>query len=153
MTHKNVKIVSGLLMLLLGLLLGCAGKSEVLKVDLGQEVSLHIGQTAQIENERLAIRFNGITGDSRCPRGVLCIRAGEVTGDVTVTHNGSSSDITLTQSGLTEPPAEATYQDYKLIFSVEPYPEAGKQISATDYRLILTIEKLPAGINSYSPSP
>jgi hypothetical protein len=141
MTHKNVKIVSGLLMLLLGLLLGCAGKSEVLKVNLGQEVSLHIGQTAQIENEHLAIRFNGITGDSRCPRGVLCIRAGEVTGDVTVTHNGSASDITLTQSGLTEPPAEATYQDYKLVFSVEPYPEAGKQMSPEDYILNLTVEK------------
>jgi hypothetical protein len=133
MTHKNVKFVSGLLMLLLGLLLGCAGKSEVLKINLGQEVSLHI--------EHLAIRFNGITGDSRCPRGVLCIRAGEVTGDVTVTHNGSASDITLTQSGLTEPPAEATYQDYKLVFSVEPYPEAGKQMSPEDYILNLTVEK------------
>jgi len=132
-----------LLTLLLGLLTGCAGMGELVKADLGQEVSLHIGQTAQIENESLAIRFNGIAGDSRCPRGVLCIRAGEVSCDVTVTNNGSSSDITLTQSGLTEPPAETTYQNYELTFSVEPYPETGRQISPAEYRLNLTVNKIP----------
>jgi hypothetical protein len=134
-----------LLILLLGLLIGCAGMSQ-LKTSLGQEVSLRIGQTVQIKNEPLSIRFNGVTGDSRCPKGVQCFWAGEVKCDVTVTYQGTSSDITLTQHGGTAAYPQ-TYQDYIFSFSVEPYPEAGKQIKPEEYRLNLTVEKLPPGLH------
>ena len=136
-------IFAGLFIVVLGLSAGCA--NNVVEANLGQEFSLRIGQAAQIENEQLVIRFNDIKGDSRCPRGVQCFWAGEVSCDVTVTYRGSSSDIILTQSGLTEPPAESRYEDYKFIFSVEPYPEEGKQISTADYRLKMTVKKLPQG--------
>jgi hypothetical protein len=139
------KYLSCLLILLLGLCMGCAGKEEIVKVALDQEFSLRIGQTAQIESEQLAIRFNGIDTDSRCPRGVTCIWAGEVLCNVTATYEGSSSHITLSQSGLTAPPVENYYEVYWLDFSVEPYPEAGKQISTADYRLKMTVKKLPQG--------
>ena len=135
-------IFAGWIAILLGLCIGCAGSDEFVKADLGREFSLRIGQTAQIENEQLAIRFNGIAADSRCPRGVQCFWAGEVKCDMVVTLNGESSNITLTQSGADQS-SEATYQEYRFIYSVEPYPEAGKQIAAEDYRLNLTIDKLP----------
>jgi hypothetical protein len=137
-------ISAGLLNLLLGLYIGCAPEYEIVKAELGQEFSLHIGQTAQIESEQLSIRFKGISEDSRCPTGVQCFWAGVVSCDVEVTHKGSSSDITLTQPGA-EQSSEATYIDYRLIYSVEPYPEAGKQISTAEYKLNLTVEKLPQG--------
>ncbi len=142
MTDKNVKIVSCLLILLLGLLIGCIATGEALKADPGQKFTLRIGQTAEIKNEPLAIRFNGVTGDSRCPKGVTCVWAGEVKCDATVTHQGASSNITFTQMGSTEPSSE-TYKGYKFTFSVQPYPEAGKQIAPADYRLVLTVEKNP----------
>jgi len=132
-------IFTGLLVLLLGLLTGCAGGSEI-KTKLGQQFTLHIGQTAQIEGEQLSITFDGVSEDSRCPRDVLCIRAGEVKCEVTITYQGSASSITLIQPGMTEPPSE-TYQVYTFIFSVDPYPEAGKQIPDSDYRLNLTVKK------------
>jgi hypothetical protein len=135
-------IFSCLFILLLGLCLGCASNDEFIKASLGQEFSLRIGQTAQIENEQLSIQFKSVAGDSRCPRSVQCFWAGEVSCDVTVTDRGSSSNITLTQSGA-EQSSEETYKDYRLTYSVEPYPEAPKQISTADYRLILTVEKLP----------
>jgi hypothetical protein len=135
-------IFASWLILLPGLCTGCAGGDEFVKASLGQEFSLRIGQTAQIENEQLSIRFKSVAGDSRCPRSVQCFWAGEVSCDVTVTDRGSSSNITLTQPGA-EQSSEATYKDYRLIYSVEPYPEAPKQISTADYRLILTVEKLP----------
>ena len=143
---------TGFFIVLLGLCTGCAGSDGFVKADLGQEVSLRIGQTAQIENEQLSIRFNGISGDSRCPRGVQCFWAGEVKCDVTVTYQGASSNITLTQPGIREPYPE-TYKGYLFIISVQPYPEAGKQISTAEYRLKMTVEKLPPGLDSYSLSP
>ena len=127
------------LVLLLGVSAGCT-VDKVVKTDLGQEFSLGIGQTALIQSEQLAVRFDGIAGDSRCPSGVTCIWAGEVSSNVTVTYQGSPSNITLTQSGA-EQSTEAVYKQYALIFSVEPYPQAGKQISDADYRLNLTVEK------------
>ncbi len=131
-------ILAGAFVVVLGLSTGCA--NNVVEADLGQEFSLRIGQTAQIENEPLTIRFTGISGDSRCPKGVTCIWAGEVKCDVTVTYQGTSSNITLIQSGAGQS-SEEIYKGYRLIFSVEPYPEAGKQISRADYRLILTVKK------------
>jgi len=127
---------------MLVLITGCAGGNEFVKADLGQKFSLHIGQTAQIQNEPLSIRFNGIAGDSRCPRGVTCFWAGVVKCDVVVTYQGSSFNITLTQPGADQS-SETTYNEYRLIYSVEPYPEASKQISTAEYRLNLTVEKLP----------
>jgi hypothetical protein len=130
------------LIILLGPLLGCAGTDGSIKTTLGQEFTLRLGQTAQIEGEQLSITFNGVSEDSRCPRDVLCIRAGEVKCEMTVTYQGSSSSITLIQPGMTEPASE-TYRGYRIIYSVEPYPDAGKPISPAEYRLNLTVQKLP----------
>ncbi len=140
------KYIFCLFILLLGLCTGCAGGDEFVKASLGQEFSLRIGQTAEIEGEQLAIRFNSVTADSRCPKDVQCFWAGEVKCDVTVTYQGTPSNITLTQPGMTEPSSEI-YKEYKLVYSVKPYPEAGKQISDAEYRLNLTVEKLPPGLD------
>ena len=130
-------ILIGLLMLLAPLI-GCAGGT--LKASLGKPVIVLVGQTVDIEGEQLAIRFNGVTGDSRCPNGVTCVWAGEVSCDVTVTYQGSSSDITLTQPGGVAP-AKTIFKDYRLTFSVDPYPQAGRKIYPSGYILNLTVEK------------
>jgi hypothetical protein len=44
---------------------------------LGQEVALMPGQTTTVQGERLSIAFLRVAEDSRCPRGVQCVRAGE----------------------------------------------------------------------------
>jgi len=44
---------------------------------LGEEVALAPGQTAEVEGERLAVAFLRVAEDSRCPRDVQCVRAGE----------------------------------------------------------------------------
>jgi hypothetical protein len=44
---------------------------------LGEEVALAPGQTAEVEGERLAVVFLRVAEDSRCPRDVQCVRAGE----------------------------------------------------------------------------
>ncbi len=145
MRRTSLPVISIGLLMLLVLLLGCAGADGSIKAKLGEQFSLHIGQTAQIEKEALSIRFKSVSEDSRCPRDVLCIRAGEVKCEVTVTYQYSSSGITLIQTGLTEPPAETNFEEYRLIFSVDPYPEAGKQIPDSDYRLNLTVDKISQG--------
>lgn len=121
---------------------GC-GDSEIIKARLDEEFALAIGQRASVAGEYLEIKFNEITGDSRCPSNVTCVWAGQVTCAVEVKKAGSSSQMTLTQSGLTSDYAKATYQDYELAFNVTPYPEAGTSIDKSEYRLYLIVGKLP----------
>jgi len=131
-------IFTGLFIILLSPLTGCSGG---VKASLGEKFVLHVGQTAQIEYEPLSITFNKVSADSRCPSNVTCVRAGEAVCDVTVTYKGSPFSVTLMQTGSTAQAMEP-FQGYALVFSLEPYPVAGKQISPSDYRLNLTVNKM-----------
>ena len=127
------------LVLLLPVLSGC---SNPIKASLGTQFTLAPGQTARIDSELMTIKFIGETQDSRCPTGVECIRAGDVSCDIEITKDGTKNPIILTDtagSGATE---GYTFQNYEIIFSVSPYPEAGKTIAKSDYRLSITISQL-----------
>ena len=128
-------LASFVIVLLIG---SCAGTGEV-KTSLGQEVSLSIGQSVLIAGEDLRIKFVEVSEDSRCPKGVTCVWEGRVSAVVEISADGSSQQLKLTQPGLTEQPAKDTFEEYQLTFKVEPYPEAGKEISADEYRLLLTV--------------
>jgi hypothetical protein len=59
-----------------------------------------------------------------------------------ITQDGTSQEITLTQSGLTDQHAVETHSGYRFTFNVQPYPEeADKPIKSGEYRLLLTISK------------
>jgi len=102
-----------------------------------------MGQRALIAGENLGIRFEEVTEDSRCPRGVTCIWAGRVTCMVEITQAGSSYRMALTESGLTDEYSRKRYEGYELAFHVTPYPEAGEKILPDAYWLHLTVSKLP----------
>jgi len=110
-------------------------------VRLNEEFSLSVGQRAGVEGEDLRVQFVDVVADSRCPKGVTCIWAGEVKCLVEVVASGSSERVELTQPGLGGGPSRQAVKGYGLSFAVDPYPEAGKQISRDDYRLRLTVRK------------
>jgi hypothetical protein len=57
------------------------------------------------------------------------------------TYNGAVSEVTLTDTGGTQGFTQTSFQQYNLSFRVDPYPEAGKTISAADYKLLITVTK------------
>ncbi|MDO8716824.1 MAG: hypothetical protein Q7J73_08480 [Dehalococcoidales bacterium] len=130
--------LAGLLFLLL-FLVSCAGTPGQVKAGLGKEFSLAINQTATISGENLKIKLLDIFGDSRCPTGVTCIWAGEVTAVIQI-GDTPSTNMTLIEPGHGDG-SNQTYNNYHLSFHVQPYPEAGKSIAKEDYRLLLTVDK------------
>ena len=54
-----------------------AGVPAEVPARLEVQFRLQPGQTADIEDEPLAVTFTGVPEDSRCPAGVQCVRAGE----------------------------------------------------------------------------
>ena len=121
------------------LLSGC---SSSLKASLNSQFTLAPGQSARIDSETMEIRFIGVTEDSRCAAGVECFWAGEVSCAVEITHNNIKDSITLTDSAGSGTSTGTDFQNYKITFTVSPYPTAGKTIAKGDYRLSLTISQL-----------
>lgn len=129
------------LLVVMALVAGGCGPSPETSARLGQEFSLAIGQKAHIEGEELQVEFLEVTTDSRCPKNVTCIWAGEVKCLVEITYFKSLHRVTLTEPGLTDEPPRQTFKEYELAFHVDPYPESGKEISEGDYRLRITVNK------------
>ena len=135
-------IVYGLVFLIMSLpvLVGCAGAPAGISAGLGQEFSLPIGQEASITGEDLIISFEDVTEDSRCPLNVTCIWEGRASSLVRFTHDGATSDMLLTEPGLTDR-AVAEFADYRVTFNLKPYPGEVADITKDDYYLQLTVRE------------
>jgi hypothetical protein len=118
-------------------------ESDDVQVLLNEELCLSIGQHASVTGEDLAVTFEEVTEDSRCPSDVTCVWAGRVSCVLELTHAGSSDRMALTEPGLTSEYTKEEYEEYQLAFHVTPYPEAGTKIADDTYRLHLIISKLP----------
>jgi len=130
---------------------GCAGKD--LQVGLGEEAVLAPGQRLIIAGEDLQIRFIRVSQDSRCPKGVYCIWAGEVTCVTEVTHGSTSREVTLTEPGLREEGyCNTSFDGYELAFHVTPYPDARQgKIAPQEYRLHLVVTRPTAFTSIIGP--
>jgi hypothetical protein len=128
-----------ILVLLIPLLSGC---SSSLKASLDSQFTLAPSQSAQIDSESMDIKFIAVTQDSRCPTGVECIRAGDVSCSIEITQNGIKSPVTLTITGGNNEIQGFASQNYIIAASVLPYPVYKKTIAKGDYRLTLSVSKL-----------
>ncbi|MFC1970762.1 hypothetical protein ACFLV0_02330 [Chloroflexota bacterium] len=119
-------------------LTGCS-KSHF-TVGLGEVFTIGVGDSARIAGEDMTVTFNKVIGDSRCPQNVTCVWEGVASSSVTIVYRGENSSIVLSQPGLTEQ-ADDTFLDYKITYSLNPYPREGEEISPDEYRLTLTLMK------------
>jgi hypothetical protein len=108
-------------------------------VRLGEEFELRPGESALLEQELLAITFDGVSDDSRCPIDVVCIWEGDAVVRVTARR------LPRTEARLelhTQPDrSEAGFQGYRIrLVSLAPRPRAGQPVPARDYvaRLVVT---------------
>lgn len=139
---KRISAIISLLtlsLLLTTMTLSCASTSDV-TASLGQEFTLPVGQKVAIEGQELTIKFVEVISDSRCPAGVECVWAGEAQCALRFTYVGSPADMVIVQPG-----GDGTASDYfimyKVVFKLEPYPQEGHQIAASDYKLVMTVTK------------
>jgi hypothetical protein len=129
-----------MLLLLVG---GCRSPSNAVQneVVLGEQFILSLGQTGTVAGEGLSIKFNAVEGDSRCAKGVVCIQAGDARCGMQITHGGTVSAVTLIDKGGTDGYTTQIIDQYKLVFKLTPYPEAGKTRLPGDYKLFMTVNK------------
>jgi len=126
--------------LLIFIITGCSSGVSQTTLTLGQEFTMSVGQSISISEEDLKIKLTDVVGDSRCPSGVTCIWAGQVSCILEITQNNRTDQTVITASGGKDY-SSSEYQMYNLKFRVDPYPQSGKTINKSDYRLVLTISK------------
>ena len=79
--------------------------------------------------------------DSRCPSGTTCVWAGRISVKIELKDSDGKYEMVLVQPGLSQEHSEDYYKEYKLLYKINPYPQAGTEVEKEDYRLLLTISK------------
>ena len=101
-----------------------------------QTVTLAPGQSASITGTTVTLRFDGVTGDNRCPADAMCVLGGSAT--VKVEASSTSGNRTLTfETGKLEP---VEYAGLTLeLTQLMPYPFSATPIEHDDYRATLRV--------------
>ncbi|TYC09148.1 hypothetical protein ES677_13675 [Bizionia gelidisalsuginis] len=106
---------------------------------------LPIQKTATLKG--VTIKFVSVVSDSRCPKNVNCIWAGEVVLLVDVQHGGNKAEAKTITIGFKRNPTghetDIIFKDESLTIqamNVLPYPEYGVEVNASDYVLLLDVE-------------
>jgi hypothetical protein len=100
---------------------------------LGEEFALKAGQTASVADGGLIVRFESVSNDSRCPRGVTCIWEGDAVVAVSVQRgNASTNRHELHTSGLYA--REAREGPFRIeLVKLDPLPVEGTNVDPKEY--------------------
>ena len=129
----------------IALLAGCAGQSDVQpEAQPDPSVSV-VGDTAFLElplgrsadNGEISVTFDAVSEDSRCPREVQCVWAGNGAIRLTLT-GGDETEVVILNSTLE--PREATFGPYTVGFrDLTPYPVSGESFDRAEYAARIAI--------------
>jgi len=118
-------------------LVACA---ELGQESLDESFTLRVGETARVENAGIEIQFEQVVSDSRCPRDVTCIRAGEAVVRLSVEAGGTQEPLQLKV-----PPAGSGRARYRhLVITIEaldPQTESGKRIDPSAYEATVRVSR------------
>jgi len=133
--------------LLLFTLTACPPDDEIVKpIPFEEEFYLSFSKIKNLEEE-LTIKFSAVIGDSRCPRGVECISAGEVTLFFDLNKSGKLvKSFGLTFSENQNNPNRSNKKEIEgyliEMIEVNPYPQSTVPMGAELYEAVLKVSKL-----------
>lgn len=107
-------------------------------VSLDTQFTLTQGETAAVQGRNLKLRFESVTGDSRCPADAICITGGDAIVKVAATGDAGSLSLELHTGDLSR--ASVTYGNVKVtLLELQPYPFSSRTIEQKDYRATLRV--------------
>ena len=116
-----------------------AGPTASPPIESGKPFSLRVGDTVQSASDGLRIGFDGVSADSRCPKGEQCVWAGDAILRVWL-QQGSGPRLTRDLHAAPRAGQAAVALGHELrLVRLDPYPISGKVIAARDYVATLTL--------------
>jgi hypothetical protein len=114
--------------------------TKVKRAQLGREFTLRVGEQVLITDAGLKISFSLVHEDSRCPKGVTCIWAGNGKVSMKVSRNGAKPVDVELNTNLE--PKEHRFQDYNIkLVGLNPYPQKDVKIKRGQYVATLIVTK------------
>jgi len=118
----------------------CDGSPTGPTVAIDQQFTLAPGETASIEGNGIRLRFEGVTGDSRCPADAVCIQGGDAIVKVQASGDGGPASLELHTGDSSR--ASATYGAVRVtLVELQPYPFSSRPVAPGDYRATLLVGK------------
>ncbi len=103
-------------------------------------LALQVNHKRQFKN--LSVELLQVTGDSRCPKGVVCDWAGNAQLVFLVSTASSAETVTLNTHGGQQYPVSAQAAGYDIsLLKVKPYPAINIKIDPNQYMAQLEIKK------------
>lgn len=128
----------------LALAAACGGRpsapsASTLRVPLGREFTLSVGQSALVDDTGLRLSLRGVGADSRCPMDVQCVWEGDAAVSVEVAGSSASrAQYELHTSGRF--PREVAHGAYRVsLVRLDPVPRSGGVLMPSDYRATLLV--------------
>ena len=118
-----------------------AGPAPMKTVAADQAFGLQVGESVQLAGDGLQVGFDSVVSDSRCPKGVQCIRAGEAVVRLW-TQRGAGSRQTF---DVQLPPIQGmagAAPDQVQVLRRDPAPVGERPIVASTYTLTLQLHSL-----------
>ena len=111
-------------------------------VRLGREFKLSAGRQVTVKGTKLRIRFVTVENDSRCPKDVTCVWAGNAAVQLQLSTGRDSKRVTLNTSHSQSFVGETEYQGYGVkLIDLSPYPRSDRKIARRDYIATLLVSK------------
>jgi hypothetical protein len=106
-------------------------------VALNENFELQPGSSAVIAGA-FAVRFNRVTGDSRCPADAICIQGGDAVVNITAIDDDALVDLELHTGSM----APVQYGSYTItLVQLQPYPFSSRTIRPEEYRATLKVTR------------
>ncbi len=117
----------------------CESKGPTEPSPVDQRVTLVPGQTLAVSEAAIALTFEGVSGDSRCPLNATCITGGDAqVGIEVLPARGNRANYVL-HTGDMRP---VKHDDLTItLVDLSPYPFAGRPTDPRDYRATLHVTR------------
>lgn len=118
-------------------LTGCeSSTSPTVPVD--QRFTMAPGDTVDVADTSLRVRFDGVLNDSRCPIDAVCIQGGDAEVRLTASNDGAPQMITLHTGSM----APVAFDGFTFtLVELTPYPFSSQPFPSSDYRATLRITR------------
>lgn len=117
----------------------CSAKSPSAPAPVARDVVLAPGQVATIREAAIAVRFEGVSGDSRCPADAFCIQGGDALVRIAVVPASGTSQAYTLHTGDMRP---VTHGDLTIaLVQLVPYPFSTGPIDPADYRATIRVSR------------
>ena len=111
------------------------------QVRTGREFDIAAGQEAQVRGTSVAVRFTGVSEDSRCAVDVQCVWAGDAVVQLSLTAEGTPAAAAALHTTLD--PKSVAFAGYSVrLAGLKPLPRSGTTVSPASYVATLEIRPL-----------